>query len=83
MSDEMNKGESLEFAIGSIASTCDYALESAISSTAAAANDSDDRTAMVLEAHLKELCALQLSHLERLADYDYATATGLEHESAE
>ncbi|RUR52708.1 hypothetical protein [Vreelandella populi] len=83
MKDEMNQGEPLELVVGSISAPDHYALESAISSTAAATADADDYTAGILHAHLKELCALQLSHLERLADYDYAIATGLKAESAE
>ena len=78
MEEQSQHCEPLAFAIGSISAPEHYALESAISSTAAAATESKDRTALILDDHLKSLCALQLRHLERLADYDYATATGLD-----
>lgn len=82
MNDEMFHGEPLSLSVFG-QPDASYMLESAISSTASAATDSDDRTALVLDAHLKELCALQLSHIERLADYGYAIATGLKDESVE
>lgn len=82
MSNE-TQSEPLAFAISQVGVPEHYALESAISTTAAAANDAGEGAAAILHDHLKELCAFQLSHLERLADYDYAIATGLKDESAE
>ena len=81
MGNEMNEeAQEIQAMIGFAAPDASYMLESAINATAAAATDSEDRTALILDDHLKSLCALQLSHLERLADYDYATATGFESE---
>lgn len=81
MNNEAKQGEPLSLSIESFgAPDAAYMLESAINATAAAATDSEDRTALILDDHLKSLCALQLSHLERLADYDYAVTTGFESE---
>lgn len=77
MSDE-TQNETLAFAIGQVGVPEHYALESAISFTAAAASESKDRTALILDDHLKSLCALQLRHLERLADHEHAAVTGLD-----
>lgn len=53
-------------------------LESAITSSAEAARDQAGVTALVLQAHLKALCEIQRNHLERMADYEYALATGFD-----
>ena len=51
-------------------------IESAIASSAEAARGQEGVTAMVLQNHLKGLCDIQRRHLERMADYEYAVATG-------
>lgn len=78
MNDESVAPQEMQFAVGYAHGVDGYALESAISTTAAAATDSEDRTALILDDHLKSLCALQLRHLERVADNEYALMTGFD-----
>ena len=47
-----------------------YAFESAISCVAEAAKGAQDMTLLVLQAHLKDLCAAQLAFLSRFEQPD-------------
>lgn len=77
MNDEA-QSESMAFAIGQVGAPDLYPIQSCIASTAEAAKDAEDRTALILDDHLKSLCALQLRHLERVADNEYALMTGFD-----
>lgn len=76
MNDEKIQGEPLSLCVtGFAAPDAAYMLESAINATAAAATDSDDRTALILDDHLKQLCEMQRNHIHDLLQTDYYRAT--------
>ncbi|WP_438455321.1 hypothetical protein [Vreelandella venusta] len=76
MNDEKIQGEPLSLCVEGFGHPdAGYMLESAINATAAAATDSQDRTAMVLDDHLKQLCEMQREHISALLQNDYYRAT--------
>ncbi|RUR26832.1 hypothetical protein ELY33_17135 [Vreelandella andesensis] len=60
--------EEMKFQEGEINCFDDYALESAIGSTAEAAHGKQGLTEMILQSHLKMLCALQYKRLSSACD---------------
>ncbi|RUR48807.1 hypothetical protein [Vreelandella populi] len=76
MNNDINQDDPLRLCVaGFAAPDAAYMLESAINATAAAANDAEDRTALILDDHLKSLCEMQRNHIHDLLQNDYYRAT--------